>query len=256
MTLVTDIIHDAYRESNLISVGGQTSSAQESEALTALNRLVLAVYGNEVGEKLQSLPIGSNNISQPSGYPFYNQVPYPNGWVVPANTRLILNLSKAQTVYLHPLPEDGARLSINDNSNNLATFPLTVVGNGQSIGGGTSLVFNTSGVSVDYIYLADKGDWMKVSPLISTDSWPFPPEFDDMFVIGLALRLNPRYQAVLDEQSAAVYKKVSGQFKARYRQSREVGSELGIVVISSSRNRFYSYDSDPNEFNTGQNYIP
>jgi hypothetical protein len=121
MTIVSQIIADGYRESNLIPINGTPSTDQTSEALRLLNRLVSSVYGNEAGDQLNPLPIGNNNISKPSGYPYYN---VPSGdWFVPLNSQLVLNTTVATSVWLHPMPEDGSRFSFIDKSSNLATFP-------------------------------------------------------------------------------------------------------------------------------------
>jgi hypothetical protein len=75
MTLVSEIIRDAYRESNLIAITADPTSEEETEGLRLLNRIVSGTYGIDAGEELQVVPIGNNNISRPADYPYYNQVP-------------------------------------------------------------------------------------------------------------------------------------------------------------------------------------
>lgn len=235
MTLVSDIIRDAYRESNLIAISADPTSAEQTEGLRLLNRFVSSVYGLEDGEGLQPILVGRNNISRPSGYPDYNQVPDETDWFVPANSRLILNLTSAQSVYLDPNPEDGARFSVQDKSGNLATYNLTVYGNGRTIASATSVTLSTNSLNRDYTYRAESGDWTVVSPLIAADTFPFPTEFEDLFVIGLAIRLNPRHAVELDSQSEIVYQRLMRSFKARYRQHNEVGAELGLLKTTGYR---------------------
>jgi hypothetical protein len=254
MTLVSDIIRDAYRESNLIAIGTEPSGAQSDEALRLLNRILLAVYGTDSGEELVSVPIGHNNISRPSGYPGAD-VALDVEWYIPSNTRLVLNLQAPATVYLSPEPDDGDRFAIQDVSNNLSTYNLTVYGNGRKIGGAGSVVFSTSGQNAEYMFRADLGNWIAVTPLTGVDLWPFPQEFDDMFVISLAARLNPRNDTDTTAESVAILKKVTNAFKARYRQHREVGPELALVRTLGVR--WYRDSGSPqSNFNSGIPWRP
>jgi hypothetical protein len=254
MTLVSDIIRDAYRESNLIAIGTEPSGAQTDEALRLINRIVSSVYGNEEGEELTAFPLGSNDISRPAGYPWYDQAPGWD-WFVPPNSRLVCNLSAALTVFLSPNPDDGDRFGVQDISGNLSTYPLTVVGNGRNISGSPSVVFSTDGTNVEYMFRGDLGDWVVVTPLEGSSLWPFPDEFDDMFVIMLAMRVNPRNDTPTAPESVAALKRSTTQFKARYRQHREVGSELGLVKTLGNRYP-YGYDNTQSEslFNSGYPY--
>ena len=238
MTLVSTIIRDAYRESNLIAITAQPTEAERDEGLSLLNRLLASVFGTDAGEQLDGLVIGRNNIDRPSGYPWYEQVPDTTDWFVPANTRLFLNLTSAQTIWLSPNPIDGQRWAFIDKSANLATFPLTVEGNGRTIEGLTSKVYNTNSQLREFIYREDLGNWQVVTPLEADDEFPFPTEFDDKFIIELAARLNPRNAVATAAESTQRYIVVNRNFKARYRQSNEWGSELGLVRLPSMRRRF------------------
>src|SRR3546814_19127941 len=86
MTLVSQIITDSFRKSNLIAIGTTPTAAQQTEALRYLNRMVKPVFGDEVGEPLTALPIGSLTIDRTSGYPWWDTVP-DGDWFVPKNTR-------------------------------------------------------------------------------------------------------------------------------------------------------------------------
>lgn len=246
MTLVSTIIKDAYRESNLIAIASNPNSNQLEEALRLLNRMISSVYGNEAGDQLNPLPIGNNNVSRPSGYNATGLSDF-----VPVNSQLVMNVTNPMAVWLHPRPADGARFGILDKSSNLATYPLTVYGNGRTIESSSSKVYNTNTLAVEFMYRADTGNWYKVSDLTSTDEMPFPDDFDDVFTIGLAIRLNPRYQQSIDEQSVATYRRALTQFKARYRQVIQMSSEWGLLLTpgtSGDRDFFSNID----EFNTGR----
>jgi hypothetical protein len=252
LTLASDIIRDAYRESNLIAINANPTDAEQTEALTLLNRIIASVYGNEVGEKFTEVLIGRNNIGKPQGYPWYDGVPPYAYWVVPHDVRLILNLTQPETVYLNPTPEDGDRFSILDASGNLATYNFTIVGNGRNIEGATSVTKSTNGDVTDYLYRADLGNWVKVAPLIVSDTFPFPTEFEDLFIVNLAMRLNPRNGSQIDPQSIDRAKSLMTKFRARYTQIIEVGTEEGINRLPSNKRRRYA-DSRRNnaEFDTG-----
>lgn len=232
MTLVSDIINDAYRESNIIALGTPPSGAQSQEALTALNRFVKSVYDRELGERLKPINVGTNNVAKKDGLPDYS-IALAQSYV-PENSRLILNLTAAQTIYLPPAPYDGSRFGFIDKSGNLSMKTFTVNANGRTIENATSLNYTTNSVNTEYVYDAAAGDWRKLSPLVTSDTWPFPTEFDDLFIISLSMRLNPRYQQQVDEQSQLAYKRSMTAFKSRYRQSKEMASELGIVALPST----------------------
>lgn len=251
MTLVSDIIRDAYRESNLIAIGTEPTGAQSEEGLRLLQRIVQSVYGNEEGEQLESFPLGRHNIERPSGYPWYDQVPGWD-WFLPPNTRMVCNLTAPLEVYLSPDPDDGDRFAVQDIAGNLATNTLTLYGNGRTIGEAPSQVFNTNGENVEYMFRADRGDWVVISPIAALDLFPFPSEFDDMFVVMLAMRLNPRNDIATSPESVAALKRSTTQFKARYRQHREVSSELALLRTSGTRGQWgYNWRQADAAFNSG-----
>jgi len=229
MTTTYQIIVDAYRQSNLIGIGVEPTQIQETEALRYLNRIVKSVFGNEAGDPLTGFPIGKNNISRPSGYPGWNSVP-DNDWFVPKNTRCNLNLDQpGVNLYLHPAPDDGSRFAVADASGNLATYPVTVYGNGALIEGSASVLLSTNGLDREWVYRADKAEWVAYSPLAMFDTFPFPEEFDDFFILSLAFRLNPAYQREFDQQSLVVYNRAKSQLRARYSQNIPVRSELALI---------------------------
>jgi hypothetical protein len=249
MTTVSDIIRDAYRETNLVAITEVPTGVQQDEGLKLFNRLISSVYGHEMGEPLLAYPVGENNVERNPVRD--NRLEYRN-YCIPSNSRLMLNLESAQTVYLPPVPKDGARFEYVDVSGNLATYNLTVVGNGNNINGADTLTVSTDGASASYVYRQDLGDWLSVAPLVSTDTFPFPPEFEDFFVIGLAMRLNPRSDVTLDEQSLTAFRRYSRIFKARYRQTKIVPVELALLMTPVGEQRFNRDD----DFDTSAFYFP
>lgn len=265
MTLTSTIINDAFRQSNLIALGTILPDVQTQEALRYLNRLVKSVFGNEVGEQLWNIPIGRNNISRPAGYPWYNNVP-DNNWFVPKNARLMLNVTSSVDIYLDPAPDDGTRFAAMDMSNDLASNPVTIIGNGRLIDGTISEVLNVNGFNAEWLYRDDIGTWMKYAPLIidpivpTDDTFPFPEEFDDFFISMLAMRLNPEFGAAMDPQSQAILTRAAKQLKARYTQVIQTPTETALwrlPNVAADRQQWGygwgNYDST-SEFNSGRPY--
>lgn len=228
MTTVTQIITDAFRQSNLLAITASPTTAQQDEALRYLNRIVKSVFGNEAGDPFTAFPIGKKNISRPAGYPWWNTVP-DNDWFVPKNIRVMLNLDQSVNLYLHPAPDDGSRFAAVDVSNDLASNPVTVYGNGNTIDGATSIILDTDGFDAEWFYRADLGNWQKYAPLALTDTFPFPEEFDFFFIIQLAIAMNPAYGTALDQQTQLTYSRARGQLRARYTQEIPTRSELGLI---------------------------
>ena len=86
-------------------------------------------------------------------------------------------------------------------------------------------------------------DLVAATPLEATDTWSFSPEYDDYFIIGLALRLNPRHGAQLDQQSLMRYKRAEGRFRARYKQTVAVSSELAYIIDTYGQYSFIDFET-------------
>jgi len=233
MTLVSDIIQRGYRETNLIGIGVTPTAAEQAEALPLVQEIVLSVFGNQVGELFQSLMIGNNNIQAPVGFPAW--LP-PETWWAPLGTRLVCNLANPLTINLSPTPEDGARMAVIDASGNFALNPLMLVGNGHSIEGAHSLTLNTDSVAKEWFFRADLDNWVPVTPLGAGDAMPFPQEFDSLFAIILAARLNPRAGKDLVISSQASLKHLQEQFRARYHQTVPTIADPAVLRMSRQAN--------------------
>lgn len=250
MTVTSQIIIDAFRQSNLLALGVSPTPPQAAEALRYLNRIVKSVFGNEVGDQLDAFPVGRNDIDRPQGFPWYNTTP-SNDWFVPKNKRIVLNLDQTVSLYLHPMPDDGTRFAVSDPSGNLSTYNATVYGNGRLIEGQDSIVLNENETNSEWYFRADISNWVKYSPLVDDSLFPFPEEFDDFFITMLAIRLNPAYGTALDGQSQMVLNRTRSQLRARYQAHVQVGSEDGLIrmpnVSEQRRQWIYGYGYfDPN----------
>lgn len=242
MTTIASIINSALRETNLIPLGVAPTTDQSNEAFVLLTTIVEGVLGNEAGENLSPFPLGSEGINAPKGYPWWNNQ-LPGNVFVPFNTRIMCNLTAAGLVNLHPRPHDGARMGVVDVSQNFDIFPLTVNGNGRSIEGEETMVYDTAGLVKQWLYREDLGNWVTVLPLDPAGNMPWPAEFDDMFIIMLAFRLNPRYGQVIHPASAQALKMGMTKFSARYGQSdTQMPAEAGLRYLTHY-NRFWGYGS-------------
>lgn len=241
MTTVSQIITDAYRESNLIAVSSSPTSGEEIEGLRILNRLIKSVFGFEAGEVLKDFPLGNNGVVSPTSYPDYGNLP-SGEWFAPLNVRFVLNLDNSIDLPLNPSPDDGSRFGVLDVSGNLSTNNVTIKGNGRRIETLSELTLSTDSVNQEWFYRGDLGNWVKFSSLLSSDDFPFPEEFEDMFIIMLAMRINPRYTVTLDPQSLQALRRSRTQFRARYAQKVEVGSEKGLIHLTKN-----GYDRQRNE---------
>lgn len=245
MTLISTIITDAYREPNLIAAGTTETATETAEGLSRLNRYIRSLMGSEVGDPLIDMPYGNNaNIEN-----VYRQTDFERAieqWHVPKNYRLKLNLSEAKTLRLPPNPEDGARLGVVDASNNLSTYNLTLDGNGSRIENGLEVVLNTDGYSAEWFYRTDTANWARVTDLVTSDQSPFPDEFDDLLIIGLANRLDPLNGASLSVASQQRYFEVMKKFRARYSQIQEKAVDEALCHITGRRmyTRGYSLDGE------------
>lgn len=240
MTLVSSIIQDAYRETNIIPIGASANTAQVTEALRLYNGILSATYGGTAGERLNDWPLGNYGRSDTADDIALTdqQIQHP-----PINSRIIALNEAALTVYLTLKPQDGSRMSIADPFSRLAAYPVTLDAQDRPIEGAQTLLLDTNGSFIEWIYRADLGAWVRISDVTAVDENPFPARFDQMFIILLAMRLNPRYGRELDAQSAEILRQNRREFVARYLQSMplEIDDSISWPFMSVQ-----SYDQQRN----------
>lgn len=218
----------------MLPLGKDPTANQSAEALRLYNQILSSIYGGEAGERLQDWPLGT-----------FDRDPNGCGYLLPftdrrlhhptINMRLIAVNLNAETIWLTPRPQDGARMGIADPFSRLSEVPLTIDGNGRPIEGAASILLNIDGTFREWIYRADLAAWLKISDVDMADENPFPQNFDIMFSILLAMRLNPRYGRMLDDQSVAALKQNKREFVARYLQSRPLEIDDSISWPFMSR---------------------
>lgn len=218
----------------MLPLGKDPTTNQSTEALRLYNALINAIYGGDAGERLTDWPLG-NFDRDPSGCDYI--LPYTDHRLMhpPINQRLIAVNLIAETIWLTTRPQDGSRMGVADPYSRLATVPLTIDGNGRPIEGAASVLLNVNGTFREWFYRADLAAWVKLSSLDVDDDNPFPAAYDTMFIISLAMRLNPRYGRTLDEQSQLVFRQNRREFIARYLQSRPLEIDNSISWPFMSR---------------------
>lgn len=237
MTQVATILEKAFFEAGLVTELQNPTPTQINNAMDTLSGIIKFLYGTDVGEMLNPWPLGNygraaQSVMTPSGV----MLTYP-----PINSALIAVNETAVTLNLPVQPSPGARMGIIDPFNRLADYPVTINGNGRSIEGGASVVLNTNGLNTLWLYRDDTANWVKVTPLLITDEMPFPDEYDQMFIIMMAMRLNPQYGRNLSSVQTIFLKEYRQQFVARYLQSMPLQIDPSISFPT-----FQSYENYAN----------
>lgn len=215
MTQVAEILEKAFFEAGLTTELQYSTPTQIQNAMQTLDGIIKFLYGTDVGEQLQPWPLGNfGRASQSRMTPSGVMLTYP-----PINSRLVATNEEPLTVKLSVNPSPGARMAILDPYNRLQFFPITLDGNGRTIENAATVLLDTDGMNALWLYRDDLGNWAKVVPLLITDDMPFPEEYDQMFVIMMAMRLNPAYGRNISSVQAQFLKEYRQQFVNRYLQS-------------------------------------
>jgi len=240
VTQATTIVTAAFRESNLIPIGQTPTSAEQTEGLELLNRLVQGMYGHEMGEELRdwNLPAPQRTAPVAANYP---QLPYPQGLDAdllttpfafdptqdvflypPANTRILWGQVTVKA-FFPEAPQDGSRMGLVQASGagdgGVGGAVLTLDGNGRTIQTSNTKTYSAPVTASQWLYRADLGDWVLVADMVLTDQMPFPSELDDLWICMLAIRMAPRFGKVVAKETELVATSMLKKFKARYRQA-------------------------------------
>jgi hypothetical protein len=225
MTTIAQIITDAYQANNLIALSAIPTAAEQATALRVVNRIFSSLFGNELGDKLADAMLDSTGIT----YPDYSYS-YPiNKQNIRANTRVINVSTISSTINMPENPQPGCRVSFVDISNQIATNPITVDGNNRLIGAASTFSLSTNLQTIDWFYRDDLVSWQKVTSLALTDDFPLPGEFEEVFIALLSIRLDPMVQYSMPQETSFLMKQMVRKLRARYRQTMEQPSELGLL---------------------------
>lgn len=234
MTTTTEIIKDAFRESNVIGVNATPTTPEQAEAMARLSSLISAVYGDDVGENFDDWMVGYENQYMPN----YSWTELQWRHLIP-NSRVLLNHTLTQTLWMPPRPYNGSRIRVIDVNSVLDTVSVTLDGNGRLIENAGILNLTTAGLQKTWFFDSDTANWQAIATVAIGDDMPFPPEFDDYFIIKLAGRLNPRYGRSLNEMSIARLAEQQDMLESTYRQKRNMPTQQGVLRTSDPNQRFF-----------------
>lgn len=242
MTAVSDIIERAFYEAALTTELQHATPTQTRRAAETLTSIIRYLYGSNVGEYFQTFPLGNVGVREPTNY--------GNGFSCPpANSMLIASNEAALAIDFPANPSDGARMGVSDPLGRLAGFPVTASGNGRAIGGQAQQVLAAGQV---WFYRADLGSWVLMTPLGLASEMPFPEDYDDMFVVLLAMRLNPVYgRDGIPAIQRDMLRDMRQQFLNRYLQSAPMQRNTDLYY-SSLQTWDEGWSGDTNDWNQGR----
>lgn len=233
MTTNSTLITAAFRESNYIGQGQTPKSEEQAEALRLLQSMVDSLQGSTIGIKYRPwyIPYPFNTAPDARRAPAvfggdvnrYTDIDlsYP-----PIQSRVILRNTTPQTLYLQYQPLDGATFSVVDAG---FTANVTLDANGMFLGTEgkerTEVIeprLEGRNPTREYVFREDSASWNQTSNLLLEGEMPYPSQFDDYWITGLALRLSPSFGAKQLEVTAARYKEMTSFIKGWYRQHQEV----------------------------------
>ena len=238
--LVTDAIAIAYREGNIIPLGGTPSAAEQTEALAMLNTFWLSLLGNEIGDRLIELavpPVPNAQEAQPYRQgDIYNSV---NGtpWLYPnPNSRLLVKATTPTTITFPTYPNPGAQMAFVDVGSSAVI--VTLLGNGRLIEGQAQLASATPPQlnGARWFFRDDLASWERVTNMTLAGSLPLPDEHADLFIAYLAMRLLRRNGQEPSPATVQLYRDNMQRAKAHYTQEAQVG--VGEQGAFSSRQSF------------------
>lgn len=214
MTTASVIINRAFRETQIVPSDVAPTDAQVTEALPLLQGII----DRYVRAPIVTLWLGQvSDIRQQRGSVFRDFTPYADKVAIPQDIYLNCLLDSAKTIKLPPSPGDGARIVVLDVGGTFGTNFLTIEGNGNLVDGGASLVLNASGVGVSLLYRRELAQWIIVPDAVGlSNNLPYPTLYDDLFIIELAMRLEPRYGKEMPAITMEIYKMVKSMFTGRY----------------------------------------
>lgn len=237
MTTLRQIIKDAYREGGHLQIGSELDADELDEGFRKIKSLISSLFGNELGGQLVDLSIGDYGLTTQEAKD-QDYLPYIDASYIPEDARLVCNLTSAETLYLPPNPVDGTRVAVIDERGSFATTPLTISANGRKIGGSSSVTLSTTSTNKSWFYRADLGDWVEVTDLLVTDESPFPSEFDELLVLLLAFRINPRHETQMSQESYQELMRLRRNFRARYKKLTFQPSERGLLALGLTRGSY------------------
>jgi hypothetical protein len=138
--------------------------------------------------------------------------------------RLVVSFMTASALYFPAMPNDGARMALVDVG---SLGDVTLNGNGRKIEGASLLTLPAADLNGrKWLYRADLGNWLRLNVLAAGDPVPLPPEFDELLVCGLAIRLAPRFGVTIAPTTIECYTDMLARLKKRYKQSERMPTAM------------------------------
>ena len=255
MTTNSTLIQAAFRECNFIEQGATPTDGENTEALRLLQSMVDSLMGSTVGIKYRAWHIPDPFNTAPDNRRYPALTDSPNSKAVrdlaypPMQSRVILRNDAAQTIYFQSQPLDGAIMSIVDAG---FTANVTLDANGMFFG--TTANTRTETIEPraegrnptrEYVFREDTASWNLTSSLTLGGEMPYPSQFDDYWITGLALRLTPSFGAKQMEVTLGRFREMTTFIRGWYRQQQEV--LIGDAGTPSEQS-FHTgaYGGDPN----------
>ena len=225
MTLISEILTQAYREGNLIAVGTSETAAEQTEALARLNSLYSSWIDQALGELVFDWLIPPNTNTAPlieenPRDPYAPNIATPFTIQPPANSRIVSQITEETTVYFPQFPSNGARMAVSD-AGSTAAINLILNGNGRKIESAVSVTIVPATVGFrQWMYRADTANWVRMADFVAGDSSPLPsPDFDDLLICGLSIRLAPRTGTDPHDVTVATFQRMLRKLKTTYKQA-------------------------------------
>jgi hypothetical protein len=205
MATARETIKKALRKLRVIEAGSNPTSAELTDCLDYLNKLLAEIVGFGGSHQLRTKTIDSSYEASPRD---------------PA-IRLLCRHSGAITITLPSVGQmeiyDGMRIGIVDVSNNAATHNITVARNNWLLEGATSdLTLSTNNINRVWMFRGDLGDWKRAVDLGADDTLPFPTDLDNSMALILAQELGGEFGQSLRRSDEALAKTARIKLSSKY----------------------------------------
>lgn len=232
MTTLNEICISAFRESQTFDLERVPSDAELNEALARLKNIIEL----HTRPPVQTVWLGRDRrLVAERGQIVRDFTGLQERNPVPADTYVNLLLDQSYEVFLPSSPGDGSVVSFIDVAGTLGAHELTIVGNGNLISGQPSILLDQTGSTTKLMYRRDLAEWRPVGVLEGASQMPYPTEFDDFWIIMLAMRMNPRYGKEISPITLQVFNDVRSRFMSRY-MSHTTPSQPDIIWTADNGN--------------------
>lgn len=208
MTTCRTIIRHAMIELGVLEGEGNPSATEASDGLFRLQAIIDGLFGCGVGTALVDLEV-------------------TGATAILTDQRALVSATGSFTITMPDTPDNGSRIQVVDILGNLATYPLTLDGNGRKVEGSATKAITAGGT---WIYTADTANWQKVSPLALDDALLLGD--DEFFTLETAKRLAPMYGAQMSRESVVALQRAANRIRARFASRGVVPADDAVRLLS------------------------